>query len=223
MSLLSLLNHHMAASSAAPQANSFGSSAKLSLTLSQHVVHPHLPSDPAAEAWIQALLSTVRLPTAAALPASLGRLELTRQVLVPRPPSQHSAVAHEPPPEPAVGDPAEHEVRRQRALRVCAALSGMHDWKGRVGLVGDAEPDDAGEAAGAGSGSGAAPAADAIDEDNDDDDDDMFGSGDEDDKKAAAPGPEAQKVPAVPALGKAETEQELRRLLGLMARGQPPS
>lgn len=70
MSLLSLLNHHMVArSTPAPQANSFGpvsssssngGSSKPSLTLSQHAVHPHIPVEPASEAWIQALLSTVR-------------------------------------------------------------------------------------------------------------------------------------------------------------------
>jgi hypothetical protein len=90
--------------------------------------------------------------------------------------------------------------------------------------VGDVEPDaNAGEAEG-------------NDDDDDDDagmdeDEDMFGSGDE---AASAPpadkgkarggtegGPQAEA--AVPALDKAEKERELRRLLALMARGQPLS
>lgn len=62
MSLLALLNHHMTTRSIpASQANSFGSRSggKPTLTLSQHAVHPHIPSEPSSEAWIQALLSTV--------------------------------------------------------------------------------------------------------------------------------------------------------------------
>jgi hypothetical protein len=67
MSLLSLLNHHMTARSVpALQANFFGPASssggsKTTLTLSQHAVHPHIPSEPASEAWIQVLLSTVCL------------------------------------------------------------------------------------------------------------------------------------------------------------------
>lgn len=108
-------------------------------------------------------------------------------------------------------------------MRVCTALASLHDWKGRVGLVGDAELDAAPNEPGAQYDEG-------DDEAGMDEDEDMFGSGDETDptppnKSKPREGPDGGAVTeaAVPMLVKAEKERELRRLMALMARGEPTS